>query len=254
MQDISFYSAALGRQMRYRVFLPAGLAAGRTLPVVYLLHGSEDDYRWWSNHSDVAQYAQTGLILVMPDGDESWFMNEVEAPEKRYKDYLTQDLITDVETRFPARRDRQGRAIIGISMGGFAAIEYALTEANLFAFAGALSPAIEEPFQSFRIRRMREWWKFRTIFGPAGSEERASRDPSRLIWKADPHATAYLYITVGEQEPLLASSRRFVTLLQQRGFPYEFHTKPGGHDWNQWNAQLAGCFASLAQHLGAQPN
>ncbi|MGA7857111.1 MAG: alpha/beta fold hydrolase [Terracidiphilus sp.] len=249
MQDVAFYSPALAHQMSYRVYLPASIPSGQLLPVVYLLHGGGDDFRSWSNESAVAEYARDDLILVMPDGDESYYMNEAEASEKRYKDYITHDLIADVESRLPARRDREGRALIGISMGGFAAIEYALTKPQLFGFVGALSPSIDVPFRRFNIRRIDQWWKFRTIFGPIGSAERFSRDPSKLVWIADPRATPYIYLTAGDQEPLLGPNRRFESLLERRGFAHEFRTKPGGHDWNEWNAQIPGCFASLEQHL-----
>jgi S-formylglutathione hydrolase FrmB len=254
MLDVSFYSEALGRSMPYRVYLPASGPSGQRLPVVYLLHGGGDDFRAWSNDSAVADYARSGLILVMPDGDESYYMNEVEAPKKRFKDYITRDLIEDVESRFPARKDRKGRAIIGVSMGGFAAIEYALTEPQLFDFVGALSPSIDVPFRRYSFRRIGQWWKFRTIFGPFGSQDRASRDPSRLVWTADPAVTPFIYLTAGEQEPLLEPNRRFASLLKRRGFAFEFHTKPGGHAWNQWNTQIPDCFASLAQHLHLNSN
>jgi putative tributyrin esterase len=254
MQDITFHSNALNRQMRYRVFLPVHAPSTNKLPVVYLLHGGGSDFRAWSNDSDVSQYAARGLILVMPEGDESYYMNEVEAPEKKFEDYITNDLIADVESRFPARGDRNGRAIIGISMGGFAAVEYALSRSELFCFVGALSPSIDVPFRHFNIRRIDQWWKFRTIFGPSGSKERSARDPSRLVLQADPKATPYLYVTAGEQEPLLQPNRQFVSQLKKHGFTYEFHTRPGGHDWNEWNAQLPGCFAKLFEIIPTNSN
>lgn len=254
MQDVEFYSKSLGRTMPYRVYLPQSIPAGKELPVVYLLHGGGADYRSWSNESDVAQYARPGLILVMPEGDESYYMNEVESPRNRFEDYITKDLIVDVESRFPARKDRDGRAVIGISMGGFATVEYALSRPELFAFVGALSPSIDVPFRRFNIRRIGQWWKFRNIFGPVGSKERFERDPFQLVRTASPRQTPYVYLTAGEQEPLLGPNRRFVALLQRHGFAYEFHTKPGGHDWGEWNAQIPGCFEVLSQHISQNSN
>jgi S-formylglutathione hydrolase FrmB len=249
MLDVHFQSAALHREMPYRVFLPADLAGNVKLQVVYLLHGSGDDFRSWSNNSSVAQFAAKGLILVMPEGGDSYYMNEVEAPRERYEDYITKDLIADVEQRFPARSDRNGRAVIGISMGGFAAVKYALSRPELFGFVGALSPPIDVPFRRFSINRIDQWWKFRMIFGPAGGDERAKRDPSKLALTANPQGTPYIYLTAGEQEPLLGPIRKFAQVLKQRGIAYEFHTQPGGHDWGEWNRQIPGCFASLFQHL-----
>lgn len=249
MQDVRFYSAALGREMPYRVFLPASLHDGKKLPVVYLLHGADNDFRSWSNNSDVSKYTLRGLILVMPEGDFSYFLNAAESPNDKYDEYITKDLVADVEKRFPAAPGRGNRAVIGISMGGFAAAEYALLHPDIYAFAGALSPSIDMPRRRFNVKRITQWWKMRTIFGPFGSKERLARDPFEQVRTADPGRTPYIYQTAGEQEPLLEPNRRFELLLQQRGLAHEFHTKPGGHDWTEWNAQIPGCFESLLKHM-----
>lgn len=254
MQDVRFYSAALGREMPYRVFLPVNLSVSEKLPVVYLLHGGDGGFRDWSNYSDVSTFALQGLILVMPEGDFSYYMNAVETPKDRYEDYITKDLISDVENRFPAERERKGRAVIGISMGGFAAVDYALLHPDLYAFAGALSPAIDMPRRRFSMKRIGQWWRMRTIFGPFGNAERLARDPFELVRTADPLKTPYIFLTAGEQEPLLEPNLRFVARLKERGFAYEFHTKPGGHDWTEWDAQIPGCFESLLKHIPAKTN
>jgi S-formylglutathione hydrolase FrmB len=254
MQDVTFFSAALQRRMTYRVFLPAKLDPGQKLPVVYLLHGNGGSYRNWSNYSDVARYAakdgsSRGLILVMTEGDSSYYMNAVEKPEDKYEDYLVHDLIADVEARFPAAQNRGNRAIVGVSMGGFAAVKLALCRPELFVFAGAISPAVDVPSRRFSPRRWGQSMRFRSIFGLEGSESRRKSDPFVLVRTSDPARTPYLYLTAGEQEALLEPNRRFAALLKGRGFAYEFHTKPGGHDWNEWDAQIPGCFESLFRHL-----
>lgn len=252
MQDVVFRSDALGREMSYRIYLPANVSPSHRLPVVYLLHGAGDNFRTWSNQSDVAQYARQNILLVMPDGGLSYYMNAVEAPADKYEDYITKDLIADVQNRFPAANNRENRAIIGISMGGLAAINYAFAHPDLYIFAGALSPAVDVPSRPFRLKRIDQWWRFRTIFGPVGSEERRMRNPFELVRTANPPATPYIYMTAGEQEPLLGPIRQFAARLKERGFAYEFHTRPGGHDWTEWNEQIPGCFESLFKVLPAQ--
>jgi len=249
MRDASFASAALGREMLYRVYLPAQIPAGQRLPVVYLLHGNGESYRAWSNYSGVAQYAARGLILVMVEGNSSYYMNAVEKPRDKYEDYLIRDLIADVEARFPAKPSRASRAIVGVSMGGFAAVTLALRHSDLFTFAGAISPAIDVPERRFTWRRASQWWGFHSIFGPWRSAERAARDPFALVRLADVKAVPYFYLTAGEQEPLLEPIQRFAGRLQARGIEYEFHTKPGGHDWGEWDAQIPGCFDQLLKKI-----
>jgi len=252
MQDVTFYSWALRREMPYRVFLPAQIPAGQKLPVVYLLHGNGGGFRNWSDYSNVSQYAAQGLILVMPEGHSSYFMNAVEKPKDKYEDYLIQDLIGDVEMRFPAKSGRANRAIVGVSMGGFGAVTLALRHPEMFSFAGAISPAIDVPERRFTWRRASQGWAFRSIFGPWGGAERDARDPFVLLRSAKPESTPYIYLTAGEQEPLREPIERFAARLRARGVAYEFHTKPGGHDWAEWDKQIPGCFEKLFAVLGKE--
>jgi enterochelin esterase-like enzyme len=168
MKDVTFFSQALGRNMPYRVCLPQTIETGKRLPVVYLLHGGNGGFRDWSNDSDAGSYANRVLILVMMEGAFSYYMNAAGKPSERYEDYLTGDLMHGVETRFPAATIRGQRAIIGISMGGFAAIKFALDRPDLFVFAGAFSPPIDILHRRFNIRRTGEWMRIRSIFGTMG--------------------------------------------------------------------------------------
>ena len=248
-KDVTFYSSALDRNMTYRVYLPRDVSAGARLPAVYLLHGCGTSFRDWSNYSDVGAYAAKGFILVMVDGACSYYVNAALNSKDRYEDYFVHDLISDAESRFPVSGDRENRAVVGVSMGGFAAVKLALTRPDLFAFAGAISPAVDVPSRSFSAKKWSQSMRFRTTFGPSGSETRLHSDPFVLVKSADPAHTPYLYITAGEQEPLLPPIRQFATLLKLRDYAYEFHTKPGGHDWNEWDTQIPGCFESLIAHI-----
>src|SRR5262252_8357456 len=135
LRDVTFHSAALKRDIEYRVILPLNLAAGKKLPVFYLLHGGGGGFHDWSNYSDVAHYAEHGLILVMPEGNSSYYTNSATQPDDRYEDYIVNDLVADVESRFPAASGRNSRAIVGVSMGGFGAIKIALRHPELYGFA-----------------------------------------------------------------------------------------------------------------------
>lgn len=248
LRDITFRSAALGHDMQYRVVSPLE-PAGQKLPVVYLLHGGGGGFRDWSNYSDVASFAERGLLLVMPEGESSYYTNAVDPPQDRFEDYITHDLISDVETKFPAATGRANRAIIGISMGGFGAVKVGLRYPDLFFFAGGLSSAIDVPRRAFSFKRMQQSRHYNSIFGPSGSQIRRDNDPFVLLRTANSEAVPYFFLTCGEQEGLLPANREFAALLAQRHFRFEFHTVRGGHDWNQWNAWLPAVFHSLSEQL-----
>jgi S-formylglutathione hydrolase FrmB len=215
------------------------------LRVVYLLHGNDGSYTDWSNDSDVAHYARNGILLVMPDGASSYWVNAATPVSDKYADFLTSDLLKDVEARFPVRKERSGRAIVGVSMGGYGAVEYALARPDLYSFAGALSPALDVPSRKFSWRRWSQSLRYEHNFGVVGSSERKKRDPFVQVTSVNPHTTPYIYLSAGKQEALFEPIQRFANQLKQRNFAYEFHAATGGHDWNQWNAQIPDCFEKL---------
>lgn len=250
LRDVTFRSAALNRDMQYRVVMPVAIRKGRILPVIYLLHGGGGTYRDWTNYSEVARYAERGLLLIMPEGDDSYYTNSASRPQDRYADYIVHDLLTDVESRFPAGTDRAHRAIAGVSMGGYGAIKLAMHYPELFFFAGGLSSAIDVPSRPFSIRRIQQYRYHESIFGPWRSQSRRDNDPFVLARSADPRQVPFLYFTCGDKEGLLPSNRSFAKLLSERNFNFEFHEVAGGHDWNQWNAQVPGLFLALSKTWG----
>jgi putative tributyrin esterase len=249
MHDVTFHSAALDRDMPYRAVLPAKVVAGQKLPVVYLLHGGGGGFRDWTNDSDVAQFADQGLILVTPEGESSYYTNAVDPPQDRYEDYVVNDLVADVESRFPAATGRSNRAIVGVSMGGFGAVNLALRHPAMFAFAGGLSTAIDVPRRPFSIRRLQQSRHYDSIFGAAGSQTRRDNDPFALARSVDPEKAPYFFLTCGDQEGLLPANHDFAALLAHRHFRYGFRETHGGHDWTQWNEELPSLFESLRQQM-----
>ena len=176
----------------------------------------------------------------MPEGESSYYTNAVDPPQDRFEDYITRDLIADVESRYPVSGTRTGRAIVGVSMGGFGAVKLALRH-----------PDIDVPRRAFSFKRLQQSRHYEAIFGPSGTQTRRDNDPFVLARTVSPQDAPYFFLTCGEQEGLLPSNREFAGLLGQRHFHYEFHSVHGGHDWNQWNAWLPELFQSLSAHIEA---
>jgi putative tributyrin esterase len=244
--DRTFHSQALGRDVTYRAFPASPLMMDRPAHVLYLLHGNGNTYRDWSKYSDVAKLAPTNFLLVMPEGRSSYFMNSASVAQDRYEDFITQDLIADAERDLPKRRER---AVIGTSMGGFAAVVLAMKHPDLYEFAGALSPAIDYAERGLSLRHFGQSLAVRRIFGPVGSATRRASDPFALAASVDPKRVPYIFLSAGDEEPLLEPIRRFDALLTKRGIAHEFHVLPGGHNWTQWNEALPGMVTALEQRI-----
>jgi S-formylglutathione hydrolase FrmB len=112
-----------------------------------------------------------------------------------------------------------------------------------------MSSALDVPGRPFSIHRIGQWRQYNAIFGPWKSQTRRESAPYVLVRSADPAKAAYFFITCGDQEGLLPVNKRFVSMLQARHFQYEFHTAPGGHDWNEWDRNIPALMASLLHYL-----
>jgi S-formylglutathione hydrolase FrmB len=254
MEDIHFRSEALGREIEYRVILPATIPPATKLPVVWVLTGAGDNFQSWSNNSDIAELALHGIILVMPSGYSSYYVNAAMGSDKRFEDYIITEVIPDARRRFPAATtDREHNAVVGISRGGFGAAVLALKHPDMFSFVGSMSPSIDVAQRSFR-------WKgiatssigiLRT-FGRMNNPARKQNDPFHLVETPQARGnTPYFYLTCGDQESLFDPTQRFAAVLQSHNIPSESHTEPGGHNWELWTRQLPGLEASLLQYFGA---
>jgi S-formylglutathione hydrolase FrmB len=244
MVDRTFHSAALGRDVTYRVRYPASTLAGKPIHVVYLLHGNGESYRRWSEASTITQLAPADWVLVMPEGQSGYWVNSATAARDRYEDFLTHELIADAERDLTTRGEID-RSIVGNSMGGYGAVLMALKHPRLYRFAGALSPAVDYPERGFTLRRWGQSLGIRSALGPMASAARKANDPFVLAETADPARMPYVWLSCGDSEPLLAPVRRFDAVLTQRGIAHEFHVEHGGHNWGQWNEAMPGLVRAM---------
>jgi putative tributyrin esterase len=239
MRDVTAPSAALGRPMTYRVLLPQDYAtSAKRYPVLYLLHGLDGHFDDWSTRTDLAARARAlPLVIVMPEGGDSWYTNADDG-SGRFEDYITSDLIKDVEARFRVIRSRYGRVVAGLSMGGYGAIKMALKHPGLFAAAGSLSGAFDATDPAFAEMFPPQRDAMGKIFGPAAGQTRRENDVYALANAVVVASAPALYIDCGTSDGLLESSRRLVEIVQRRGLAYEYHETPGTHAWDYWNRRL----------------
>lgn len=243
----SFHSAALDRTMRYHVVVPAAAATSR-VPVLYLLHGHGGEEGDWFRYARVTALAsQYNVAVVTPDGANSWYIN---GGSGRWRDYIADDLVREVEARWPVKTTREGRAVAGLSMGGYGAMNLALHRPELFALAASMSGALDitrtnNVFEGGR----RVDQELRAAFGPPDSATRRDNDIYRLASEADASKLPYLHVDCGLDDPWMGVNREFMQVLARRGIAHDFHELPGNHNWRYWDRQVEVVLALAAKRL-----
>lgn len=246
VETVRFQSKMLNTTVPYNVILPTDYDTSPTTryAVLYLLHGLTGHYSDWASRSNVADYAQQyRLIVVMPEGNDGWYTNSVTVATDKYESYILDELIPDVQQRYRTIEARYGRAIAGLSMGGFGAIKFGLKSPQTFAFAASMSGA-------FAITRVPEkdlgplGPVLLKLFGPTGSDTRKANDVFDILENLPPARVAslpYFYFDCGTEDPLptvFTSNRDLAKLMADKKIPHEFRQLPGDHSWSYWNRQV----------------
>jgi enterochelin esterase family protein len=217
-------------QNRYYVYTPPGYdpKAKKPYPVLYLLHGWSDSDSGWTavGRADLildnllAEAKIKPMVVVMPlgYGDMSFLHTfhvwDDPAAIDRNIDLFTQVLLTEilprVEAEYNVSKDRNDRAITGLSMGGLESLQIGLTHTGQFAWVGGFSSAIHNLDYT---------------------KELASLDPKaanlRLLW-----------IACGTEDSLINPNRKFVAFLKTKDMPVTQIETPGFHTWMVWRDNL----------------
>jgi S-formylglutathione hydrolase FrmB len=151
--NVLLVPAALGRAVNVRILLPAGYALdpAARYPVLYLFHGTGGRAAdWVTSGGAEAATARLRLITVMPDGGlggdgGSWYTNWVDTHTalgpSQWETFHVGELIPWVDRSLRTVARRSGRAIAGLSQGGFGAMSYASRHPDLFVAAASFSGA-----------------------------------------------------------------------------------------------------------------
>ena len=150
VEDWTLRTPALSDPTGVRVLLPAGYASDsrRRYPVLYLLHGAQSDHRSWTRDGDAqAITARAPMIVVMPDGGANgWYTDWYQGArpvQPRWETYHVDELVPWIDATYRTIAARRGRAIAGLSMGGYGALSYAARHPGTFIAAASFSGALE---------------------------------------------------------------------------------------------------------------
>jgi len=227
VDSIVYESKTVGTKRKATIYLPPGYSKKTKYPVLYLLHGiGGDEYEWLRDGGHpaiildnlIAEGKTKPMIVVMPNGraakDDSRKGN-IMSPEKvqgfaTFEQDLLNDLIPYMEKNFPVIKDRESRAIAGLSMGGGQSLNFGLGNLDKFAWVGGFSsaPNTKTPEQ--------------LVPNPDEARKRL-----KLLW-----------ISCGASDNLISFSKRTHDYLVKNNVPHIYYIEPGVHDFKVWKNGL----------------
>jgi len=226
IDTISYSSKTVGTSRKALIYTPPGYSKKKKYPVLYLLHGIGGDEKEWLNggHPEVILdnlYADSKIapmIVVMPNGramkDDRAVGNifdsaKVQAFATFEKDLLN-DLIPYIEKNYPVIKDRESRAIAGLSMGGGQSLNFGLGNLDKFAWIGGFSSAPNTKTPEQLVPNPEE-----------------ARKKLKLLW-----------ISCGASDNLIMFSKRTHDYLKKNNVPHIYLIEPGVHDFKVWKDGL----------------
>jgi S-formylglutathione hydrolase FrmB len=291
-----FHSNALGVDKDYVLYLPADYESGKKFPVFYYLHGlTGKETDWWHGGKIDEAADQLGLeaILVMPDGDDGFYSDAVTPVDydacmkdgtglflpayqpkdktcvknRAYETYIVKDLVGEIDGKYHTLATREARAIAGLSMGGFGALELAMRHQDLFSAAAshsgvdALLYAGPHPYVAGKaeiatdvsqwgnaasIAEIGKW--VRGIFG-ADLANWQAHDPAFLATKLEPGKLA-LYLDCGTEDDFVLNdgAQYLHEVLTARHIDHAFFLGKGRHNFEFWKPRLPESLKFLRDH------
>lgn len=248
VDSIDVPSSAMNKTYKAAVVLPVSYAKSKVaFPVLYLLHGGGGHFRDWLTLTPdkmlVKNLAdQYNLIIVMPEGQPfSWYINSTVDKESQFETYITEEIIQKIDNTYRTVKDRKGRVITGLSMGGHGALYLSSKHPELFCSAGSMSGALDNNTANWKIpadflKNIREG--FQKVIGDtlnttlyAGYSVLSMAD--RMKTNAMP-----LIIDIGVDDFLIETNRELHRRLVYNHTPHDYTERPGGHSWEYWQNSL----------------
>jgi S-formylglutathione hydrolase FrmB len=186
----------------------------------------------WSNHVDLKQKAtQYGMIIVCPDGQDSWYFDSPIDPKMQFETYVSKELIEymDIHYRTIAKADK--RAITGMSMGGHGALWLAWRHPDVFKHCGSMSGGVD-------ITKFPDSWNIDKRLGKYAS--------SRGVWATHSVASLVPMLKAGQNIIIDCGDRDFFfevnmalhQALEAKGIAHDFTIRAGQHSWQYWVESL----------------
>ncbi|WP_460566802.1 alpha/beta hydrolase [Flaviaesturariibacter terrae] len=233
VDTVSIYSDAMHRAYKAVVIKPASYRKSKVAyPTVYLLHGLTGRWSdWVTKAPDLKAYVDRNDVLVVcPDGaNSSWYFDSPIDSSMKFETYVSTEIPAWIDAHYRTIRDRSGRAISGLSMGGHGGLFLGYRHTSTFGAAGSMSGAVQvelitAPMYSVDKR-----------LGDSSNHARYHEYSIFGVLDQKPKDTLALIVDCGSEDFIVEMSRALHKRLLELKIPHDYTERPGRHDWAYWN-------------------
>lgn len=231
VDTVETYSDAMKKKIKAIVITPDNYTSGTQYPVVYLLHGASGNYTdWIKKGSGVPDNADKyNMIIVCADGgNTSWYWDSPVDPTYKYETYVTKELITYIDKNYKTIKNRNGRAITGLSMGGHGGLYLGIRHQDLFGAAGSMSGGVD-------IRPFPNNWDMAKRLGSIkdNPDNWEKYTVTNILDLLTPNSLSIIF-DCGTEDFFYKVNTELHDKLLERKIPHDFIVRPGAHNWPYW--------------------
>lgn len=232
VDTVEIYSETMRKSYKCVVIQPdRNVQGNKRYPVVYLLHGHGGWYaNWLIRVPALKDYAdQYQVMIVCPDGGyNSWYLDSPVDTAVKFETYVAREVVTFIDTRYPTVRDRKGRAITGLSMGGHGGLFLGLRHADTFGACGSMSGGVDlQPFK-------KSWQLAEKVGDTINHAENWKNFSVINLIESYPKDSLAIIIDCGTEDFFYPANRELHEKMLRLKIPHDFIIRPGKHNWDYW--------------------
>lgn len=223
-------ASKMDKEVENNVVKPIDYSAEKTYPVLYLLHGYGGNHNDWVNIVPQIKELATRyrMLVVCPNAANSWYFDSPVDAEIQYETYITRDLISYIDSHYGTIKDRNGRAIAGLSMGGHGAIYLAVRHKELFAMAGSMSGGVD-------ITQTSQQFELEKVLGPLAQNEELWKNSSAIAQIDNlKNGELDLIVDCGTEDMFAGCNEEMHRKMVEKGIAHDYIVRPGNHNWDYW--------------------
>ena len=234
---IEVMSHAMGRSIKNTVIVPSQYfdndLQDMRYPVLYLLHGAQGCYNDWSRKANLDSLSNVySMIIVCPDGQDSWYFDSPVDPRMQFETYVSKELVEYIDRHYRTYNSRYMRAITGLSMGGHGSLFLAWRHPDVFWSCGSMSGNMD-------ITQFPGSWHIKDRLGEYKGNEQRWREHAvcNLVdqLKNCPLKPAQnIIFDDGLKDIFIKNNIELHDKLVEKGIDHDFTLRPGRHSWDYW--------------------